>query len=350
MRNPFLAVALVVLFATGAGAGVAANDNHDLQSTTVDGLVVYTQPVQRHNALPPDSNTPQTRLAGSINPISEFTGPMVEELEPPSAWYYGPPGFRAFDDSADMWSGAYYKGIYGVGSTCTVYAYQGSGLGGSWSGATEILFDEPIGKFGGYFADIFYAGFPWDPTASFYDESDILIDTVSMDVPVGCAWTWNGWEAVGTTIKRVVLHSGYSSGQYLFMDSLTADVGGGGGGDCDLTPVLDALEALEAKADTMESKADALDALVATRASQASVDAIEVKVDSIDADVDVTVSSRASQDSVDALEVKTDTIQSDMPCEVIQLFSLLPGLPAVPTTHPCYEPPITIGGGINTPR
>ncbi|MEM7249350.1 MAG: hypothetical protein AAF533_28815, partial [Acidobacteriota bacterium] len=64
------------------------------------------------------------------------------------------------------------------------------------------------------------------------------------------------------------------------------------GGDCDLQPALDAIDAVEAKLDAN------LDANVSSRASQASVDALEVKLDTLDVDFTPVLAG------VDALEAK----------------------------------------------
>jgi hypothetical protein len=114
--------------------------------------------------------------------------------------------------------------------------------------------------------------------------------------------------------------------------------GGGGGGECDLTPVLDALD--DVKAEIMDLAADH--------------DELADGHDDIKAEI-VTLQGSVDDLTVDVADVKSELVDlaiavDEIPCEVIILMSQLPHGPTIPTTHPCYEPPITIGGGINTPR
>ncbi|MEM7247487.1 MAG: LamG-like jellyroll fold domain-containing protein [Acidobacteriota bacterium] len=80
----------------------------------------------------------------------------------------------------------------------------------------------------------------------------------------------------------------------LYTSNTAPGSGSSGSGDCDLQPALDATDAVEAKLDAN------LDANVSSRASQASVDALEVKLDTLDVDFTPVLAG------VDALEAKLD--------------------------------------------
>jgi hypothetical protein len=327
-----LAAVLVALSAYAAHAGnmVETVNNNGVIETARDGLTVNSEMLPAQAAAP--DYGPSAQLAGgTVCTIDPFSGEYNEGMEPPfELWTPTSPG-RAFDNTADMWSGAYIKGTSGWSFNCTIYPHSGSGLGGSASGPTEIVFDTPIQRFGGYFGTNAIS-YPIEPSIQFYDDAGDLIADLPMDVPLDCTWNWNGWEVEGNSFKRIVITSGsYFNGPFIQMDDLTSSElpgqGCGGGGDCDLTPVLEALEVLEAKADSLEMKADSL---------ESKADALESKTDALESKAD------SLETKSDAIEVKLDGVEvtlDAMPCEIFNL--IVPVIPSakVPTSHPCYVMP-----------
>jgi hypothetical protein len=110
-------------------------------------------------------------------------------------------------------------------------------LYGSAGGYTEIVFDKPVGSFGGYFGT--NAPGSTGGNAIFFDEANnelanLRINTGGVE---SCTWNWNGWR-VNTSncnpIKRVELWNEVFGGAFLDMDDLEYSFAGGGGFDpCD---------------------------------------------------------------------------------------------------------------------
>ena len=124
---------------------------------------------------------------------------------------------RVFGATADMCTigGAFCLTTSGWGFSCSISNYSSPRFFGSMGGATEIIFDTPIAKFGGYFGTNSNVD---DGTIEFYDAAGALIATSPVDADADCAWHWNGYQS-SVAVKRVVLSSNYGGG-FLDMDSL----------------------------------------------------------------------------------------------------------------------------------
>jgi hypothetical protein len=94
---------------------------------------------------------------------------------------------------------------------------QTSGFPSSY---VDIIFDEPVIRFGGYFA---YWNSSTGMTATFYSEDGNQIGAFPMAGLPDCIWTWNGF-AFDTNLpcKRVKIQNAYWFG--VEMDSLQADI------------------------------------------------------------------------------------------------------------------------------
>jgi hypothetical protein len=68
-------------------------------------------------------------------------------------------------------------------------------------GISEWEFDEPVARFGGFWAN--NSRFD-DALVDFYDDNGELIDSVAVPVPNSGAWYWNGWES-DVPIKWIVV-------------------------------------------------------------------------------------------------------------------------------------------------
>lgn len=131
---------------------------------------------------------------------------------------------RTFADNADLCSstgnGAHITGGWGFG--CSMQEHGGSRLFGCTGGAAVFTFDTQASKFGGYFGTN-------NPSAShgtiqFFDAAGGLLHADVINAPNDCSWNWNGWDFGGAYVKRIEVKSNYSSGGYMLMDDLEADV------------------------------------------------------------------------------------------------------------------------------
>jgi RNA polymerase sigma factor (sigma-70 family) len=68
-------------------------------------------------------------------------------------------------------------------------------------GISQWVFDPPLIRFGGYFAN--NSRFD-DATVDFYDASDTRISSTTASVPKNRGWTWNGWQSE-VPIHRLVI-------------------------------------------------------------------------------------------------------------------------------------------------
>lgn len=161
--------------------------------------------------------------SAQITSIPQFTGAASEGFEGPQVIFTPCISSRVFNNQADLCtpgnSGCHTTTSWGY--YCTIYPQSGSYLYGSASGATEITFDQPVTRFGGWFGT--NSNSP-DGNFEFYDVANNLIISLQGTVPADCSWYWLGWQASGAQqIKRVLISSNTSGGAFLDMDDLQAD-------------------------------------------------------------------------------------------------------------------------------
>jgi hypothetical protein len=104
---------------------------------------------------------------------------------------------------------------------CKVDPIEGEFLAGSTGSSAVLTFDEPVRRFGGYFAK--NVGTP-DATAEIYGVDGVLLATSVMTIPDDCTWAWSGWDSFGgPPIGRVLFTSNAFGGGFVMMDALEAD-------------------------------------------------------------------------------------------------------------------------------
>jgi len=176
---------------------------------------------------------------GQIVPIGEFVGDYQEDMESQIGGQFDEclPN-RVFDATADLCTpGSEHANITsGWSFQCTIYPHGGSKFFGSAGQYAEYTFDEPVGKFGGWFGS--HSGYP-DATVEFYDVNDNLLGSVDADIPADCEWYWHGWETQGEAIARIsVIGDNPYGGGFILMDDMEYSLYQGGGfvlaldGDC----------------------------------------------------------------------------------------------------------------------
>jgi hypothetical protein len=166
--------------------------------------------------------------SAQINPVNTpFTGTQSEGFEAmPFGMFVNCLSPRPFNNTADLCtpgqSGAHVTS--GWGFMCTIFAHSGNKFYGSAGGITEITFDNPVQKFGGYFGT--NNGTP-DGVINFFDSSNNQIGSANANVPADCNWYWNGWETASgnSDIKRIQLISNAFGGAFLDMDDLVYESG-----------------------------------------------------------------------------------------------------------------------------
>ena len=133
---------------------------------------------------------------------------------------------RTFNNTADICTPGHLGCLVTSAWTtaaCTQYPQAGSwffgnAVQGALDNYTEITFDQPVVRFGGMFSKnvTFPAG-----DITFYSEDGTLLATLPINLPGGCAWVWNGWDA-GTQppFKTIVLQGNFDSP--ILLDSLQA--------------------------------------------------------------------------------------------------------------------------------
>lgn len=161
--------------------------------------------------------------SAQITSIAPFTGVASEGFEGPQVIFTPCISTRVFNNQADLCtpgnSGCHTTTSWGY--YCTIFPQSGSYFYGSASGATEIVFDQPAVRFGGWFGTNSNAA---DGNFEFFDAAGNLIVSLQGTVPADCTWYWLGWQASGAQlIKRVLISSNTSGGAYLDMDELQAD-------------------------------------------------------------------------------------------------------------------------------
>jgi hypothetical protein len=166
-------------------------------------------------------------VQAQFTPATPFTGSHQEgfETQDTSAGPFPPCVVdRVFTGNADLCSstgnGAHITGGWSFG--CGIQEHSGTRLFGCTGGAAVFTFDTQVTKFGGYFGTN-------NPSVSdgkiqFYDAAGTLLHAGVVKAPNDCTWTWNGWDFGGVQVKRIEVSSNYSSGGYMMMDDLEADI------------------------------------------------------------------------------------------------------------------------------
>ena len=160
-------------------------------------------------------------VAGAqVTGIGPFTGDEYEGFEgiAPPGQVSGPVDVFSGDGTVnDQFAGILViaTNLISFGTNEEIFPYNGNLMGLSVTGFTEFTFDTPATDFGGYFGttDILSGG-----TISFYDESDALIETVAMELPLN-DWQWWGWNS-STPFSRVLVNSNTNPGSPIVFDDL----------------------------------------------------------------------------------------------------------------------------------
>jgi len=134
---------------------------------------------------------------------------------------------RAFNDSAEICTPNHSGCLVTTAWTtaaCTQQPYAGTwffgnAIQGSLDNVTEIRFDHPIQRFGGMFSkNTTYSG----GDISFFSADGTLLATLPMNLPGGCSWVWNGWDAGdGPAIGSITLQGSFNSP--VLLDALQLD-------------------------------------------------------------------------------------------------------------------------------
>jgi hypothetical protein len=161
-----------------------------------------------------------------LTPIGPFTGTHFEgfETQDTSGGAF-PPCIvdRVFGGEGDLCSstaGAHITGGWGFG--CTIQEHSGTRLFATNGGAAVWTLDSAATRFGAYFG----TNNPSAPdgTIQFFDAGGTLLFSDLLTVPNDCNWYWHGWDFGGQLVKRIEVRSNYSSGGYMMMDSVQADL------------------------------------------------------------------------------------------------------------------------------
>jgi len=172
-------------------------------------------------------------LATSLlfTPIAPFTGAQSEGFETQGvvvgqACVTGGIFGGAGDLCTDNGNGSYVSTAL-TGTSCTVNPHAGSWLGfsspqGATTLQTTITFDEPVTRFGGYFANVnaVYPGyFFW---FDFYAEDGTFLE--SWLETADCTWGWHGWDfSPYFPVGSVVITSYGATPTGIIMDDLECD-------------------------------------------------------------------------------------------------------------------------------
>jgi len=180
-------------------------------------------------------------LAGSasagINPIGPFTGDYQENFDCCEQVIFLPClTWRSFGGISD-WCTPGNSGCHttsGWSFYCVLYSRSQPYLYGSAGGYTNVTFDDPIGKFGGYFGNHTNVD---GCTLNFYDADNNLLGSEYIDNPADCTWRWYGFESTDVGITSIdIIGTGYEA--FVLMDDMEASAFAGGGfgvnvtGDC----------------------------------------------------------------------------------------------------------------------
>jgi hypothetical protein len=129
-----------------------------------------------------------TPAGAQVIPIQSFTGTYFEGFETQNS-----PAFvtciqgRIFDQHADMCTPTGGGTLISSGWSfqCSISPYAGGKFYGSASGYSEVTFDDPVWRFGGYFGTNGTVG---DITFNFYDDNGGQISSEVVSMPSGCTW------------------------------------------------------------------------------------------------------------------------------------------------------------------
>lgn len=83
---------------------------------------------------------------------------------------------------------------------------------------TLILFNEEVGRFGGYFT-LVNTTTP-DFTVTFYQGATKVSGPTPVSMPADCGWHWAGWDFAGTGIDRIRIKTKLPDGGYIAFDDL----------------------------------------------------------------------------------------------------------------------------------
>ncbi|MCB9915395.1 MAG: hypothetical protein H6828_09635 [Planctomycetes bacterium] len=170
--------------------------------------------------------------AAQFSTVAAFTGNAQETFETQSLASGPFPTCvtdRVFAGQADLCAEAGSAHITGGwGFSCTLQPFEGSRQVGSTGGALNYTFDTGVTRFGGWFA----TNNPTigDGTIEFYGAGGVLLHSDVVNAPLGCTWTWNGWDTGGALVTTVRVIGNYGNGDHLMMDGMEADIVPGNAG------------------------------------------------------------------------------------------------------------------------
>jgi hypothetical protein len=166
-------------------------------------------------------------LAG-ITLIGPFAGDRSESFENayPTFGTYCVTN-RAFSGTADICTPTHPGCVVTTawtGASCTQHPYSGSWLFGNAAqldpdNYAVIEFDQPVVRFGGRFSrNTSNSG----GEISFYSADGTLLATREIELPGGCTWVWNGWDAGTEPPFKTILLRGRANAAVL-LDDLQVD-------------------------------------------------------------------------------------------------------------------------------
>ena len=166
-------------------------------------------------------------LAGSaaaqLTPIPAFAGANTEEFD------NSLPGGRILQNTATIAPSP--GGQFLLPQAWLVYVgYTVTAMGGSNSflgtsvGHAILTFDDPVQRFGAYFAAVGYVSGGY---ALVYAAAGNLLGNEPLAAPRGGPWVWDGWDAgAGAKIKRIELFANdpYNNGALLCVENAECDI------------------------------------------------------------------------------------------------------------------------------
>jgi len=169
-----------------------------------------------------------TALASAqVTPIGPFSGQFQENFENhPHSGFQPCVGGRVFSNNGDLCtpgnSGCTVSGTWF--SFCTLLPHGGSYQCGSVAGYIEYTFDNPVQRFGGFFAS--NSNDPGNGTAIFWDAHGNQLASLAITATNDCTWNWNGWDVgSGAPIKRISIYGPPSfDGRFMVMDDMELDL------------------------------------------------------------------------------------------------------------------------------
>jgi hypothetical protein len=161
-------------------------------------------------------------VTAQLTSVPWFAGAEMEEFDGPI------PGGRVLGNTATMTASPGGQTIQTqswlqyVGYTVTT---QSNAFLGSTVGHLILTFDDPVQRFGAWFATVGYLPGGY---ALLYDDAGNLMANEPLAAPRGGPWTWDGWDVGlgGTKIKRIELFANdpYNNGALLCIDNAECDV------------------------------------------------------------------------------------------------------------------------------